>query len=187
MSIPYNRVLRHCGDAKNNATQKDSTILSYDFSEESLQKFYLQGKWVEFLRQLDRDWHWYCHLTFPAQAVETSAQRSFGIWIHDLNRKEFGHHYWKHPGKGITWVRGSEYQERGDIHFHAAIGTCHLETEIGRKRWAKITRGNAKIELYDAEKKGIEYIVKHCKPGNGNIEVSKTMRNMLPHYGLDVA
>lgn len=153
--------------------------MSYDLGGDGLQRFYLVDKWVLFLRGYE--WQLYCHLTFPSCSSEHTAERSFAVWIHDLNRKEFGHRYWKRDGVGLTWARGSERQERGDVHFHAVIGNCRRITpEIAIARWKKITEGNAKIELFNASKNGIEYIVKHCKPGYGNIEVSKSLRDQLP-------
>ena len=149
----------------------------YDFSEDGLQKLHLQRAWVAFLSM--REWNLYCHLTFPRRPCRLSAERSFDVWIHDLNRKEFGHHYWKYPYVGTTWARGSERQERGDVHFHAVVGSLSrgiVTPDIAIARWAKITNGNAKITLFDAEKKGIEYICKHCEAGNGNIETSKSLK-----------
>lgn len=151
--------------------------LVYDFSEDGLQRLYLQSAWVTFLSM--QAWDLYCHLTFPQRDLQTSAERSFAVWIHDLNRKEFGHHYWKRPNTGVTWARGSERQERGDIHFHAVVGSLArgiVTPELAITRWTKITKGNAKITLFDASKKGIEYIVKQCTLDSGNIETSKSLK-----------
>jgi len=150
--------------------------LVYDFNEDDLQRLALQNAWIAFLSTYE--WNLYCHLTFPKCSVQMAADKAFDVWIHDLNRKEFGHHYWKHPNIGVIWARGYERQERGDIHFHAivgALGKGTVTTELAMKRWTKITHGNVKITLFDASKKGIEYIVKHCMPNNGNIEISKSL------------
>jgi len=150
--------------------------LAYDFSEEGLQRFYLLGAWIKFLAA--HEWCLYCHLTFPSRSRKVSANRSFDVWIHDLNRRMFGHRYWKRGIVGISWARGSERQERGDVHFHALLGNCKIITpEHAEERWKKITKGgNAKIEIFDASKKGIEYIVKN----HANIEVSKTLTTSAP-------
>ena len=151
--------------------------MAFDFSEDGLQRLALQRTWIAFLGM--QEWNLYCHLTFPRCSSQLYASHAFDVWIHDLNRKEFGHHYWKHPGIGVTWARGYERQERGDIHFHAVVGSLSkgtVTTELAMTRWTKITQGNVKITLFNAAKKGIEYIVKHCMPDNGNIEISKSLK-----------
>ncbi len=51
-----------------------------------------------------------------------SASKSWDNWIHALNREAYGVKYWKDKSKGVVWARGTEFQHRDAIHFHALIG-----------------------------------------------------------------
>lgn len=88
--------------------------------------------WTAFLDKPEWDWQWYGHFTFRDRNADASGLRRFvhpeaalKIWdgfIHQVNREIFGNRYYKRKKDGVTWARGTEFQVRGAIHFHAIIG-----------------------------------------------------------------
>ena len=86
----------------------------------------LPKAWVDFVSQWP--WSWYCHFTFKDNPYTDqmihpeSAVKIHDRFIHILNREIFGVRYWNRPNDGVTWIRATEYQYRGAIHFHDLIG-----------------------------------------------------------------
>ena len=73
------------------------------------------------------DWSLYGHFSFRGYPHIESACKTWDMFIHELNRKIFGWYYWKNKSKGVSWARGTEYQQRGAVHFHAIIGGVPAE------------------------------------------------------------
>lgn len=63
-------------------------------------------------------WQWYNTLTFQERIHPEQADRYYKRWVRKLNENFYGKRF-RRKGKGITWVRGLEFQKRGVIHFHS--------------------------------------------------------------------
>ena len=84
-------------------------------------KYHLPQVWAEYLDSFN-PWSWYGHFSFRGTPHPETASKTFDLFVHKLNRQIFGCRYYKHPEKGVTWARASEYQKRGAVHFHAILG-----------------------------------------------------------------
>ncbi len=105
-------------------------------------------------------WGWWCHLTFLIPPSRERAEALFKAWLHGINRKLFGHNYYRYHD-GARWVRGIEWQRRGAIHFHVLIAEAdRLKIADAVKSWKKLSGGDAKIELYDREQDATHYLAK---------------------------
>ena len=92
----------------------------------------LPALWADFLDKPEWWWIWYGHYTFrdvvspydghTHHVHPVSALKVWDKWIHQLNGEAYGVKYWKNKNKGVVWARGTEFQNRGAIHFHALIG-----------------------------------------------------------------
>jgi hypothetical protein len=119
-------------------------------------------------------WSLFVTLTFQTAPHPEAASKVFDLWVHRMNRRQYGVNYWKHPERlGVWWVRATEYQQRGALHFHALVGGVpsgwafslmqDWET-LGRSRtgaleW-KTKTGYARIYPYGQDgKTGAEYYV----------------------------
>lgn len=72
---------------------------------------------AEMIRSLP--WDWYCTLTFGSLLVNAQlADRKYRRWINHINREVLGSHY----KQGIPWIRATEFQRSGRIHYHALLG-----------------------------------------------------------------
>src|SRR4030042_3832435 len=77
--------------------------------------------WSEFIK--DWDWDLYGHFTFRDYPHPEAANKIWMKVIHEINRKSYGSRYWKRKQTdGIIWIRGTEYQRRGAIHYHSLMG-----------------------------------------------------------------
>lgn len=123
----------------------------------------LTEAWGTFLRE--RPWDLIAHLTFPDRVHPEQAARRFSRWITQLDRN---------PIRGvrspIIWVRGTEYQQRGVVHYHALLaGTGSLPPFVAIRLWARVAGGTARILPYDPRLGGAYYITKR-----GDVDVSPT-------------
>jgi len=67
-------------------------------------------------------WDWYCTLTFSSPLITTQlADRKYRRWINHINREVLGSHY----KRGVPWIRATEFQRSGRIHYHALLGQVH--------------------------------------------------------------
>jgi hypothetical protein len=77
-----------------------------------------------------------------------------------MNRRRFGRNYAKHHA-GMYWVRGTEQQRRGALHYHVLVGNCNLPIILGTEAWRRFSRGgDALIKPYDCTKDAIGYLTK---------------------------
>lgn len=96
-------------------------------------KYYLPQAWSEFLNNPLWNWSWYGHFTFRDYPHPETADKVWYRWIHNLNRSIFGVRYYNRPDDGVIWSRGTEYQRRGAVHYHAVIGS--IPGSISRMYW----------------------------------------------------
>jgi len=117
------------------------------------------------------DWNWWCSLTFTRAPAIERAESAFHCWMNTLNRSTFGRNYYKRPGEGLRWIRGTERQHQRDaIHFHALIGgNPSSPISDASKIWSKLA-GNAQIEVYDPSRKAAAYLVKEYAT-TGNLDL----------------
>ncbi len=83
-----------------------------------------------------------------------------------MNRNLFGRHYGDR-GKGVTWVRGLEYQKRDVIHFHVlyggGVGVLRRLTYIDK--WWDDNAAMARIQPYDKNMGAVYYMTKYVVKG----------------------
>jgi len=91
----------------------------------------------EFIKKFE-PFTWYSTLTFRYETHPEAADRAFKRWIVHINQHLYGRRYREHR-KYITWIRASEKQTRGAIHFHVLIGSPELH---------KLLRGEAEREAF---------------------------------------
>ena len=133
---------------------------------------------ADFIRQFD--WNWWCTLSFEHPPTFTKAAARFNHWVNWLNRKTFGHFYYKRPGQGLRWVRGVELQQREAIHFHALVaGNPRPSIPEASERW----HDNNKIEPYDSSRKAAEYMVKEYA-AEGNLDFGGVWHSSSQLSGL---
>lgn len=134
----------------------------------------LQGAWVEFL---DRwDWAWFCTLTFREAPHPEKADKVFRVWISKMNRELYGSRWYKH-GDGLRWVRPTEYQERGAIHYHPLVGGPDME-KLRRLSWMdewEDLAGWARIEPPAHGAAVREYVCKVYSVKQGEIDLGGPM------------
>ena len=122
----------------------------------------------DFIRRYE--WNWWCTLTFRTEIAYDLAESTFRRWLNKLNRKTFGNNYYKRPGEGLQWLRGTELQQRGVIHFHVLIaGDPKVHPEEAAKMWLGLA-GDAQITVYDSDLGAAYYIVKRYS-ADGNLDL----------------
>lgn len=138
----------------------------------------LSQTWAEWIRSAQYHFLWYGHFTFKDYPHDEAAHKVWMKFIHILNRKCFGTNYWKHKTKGVTWVRATEFQTRGSLHYHALIG--NVNKDINRfdfmKLWESLA-GFSRIYIFEVGKGAEDYI---CKSSyafkQGRIDMSETIQ-----------
>lgn len=138
----------------------------------------LQFGWSEML--LRYEWQWFCTLTFRKEDIHPeAAEKVFRVWVAKLNRELFGNRWQKKPGDTCYWVRATEYQKRGTIHFHVLI-SCpakNLEHTAVRTYWADLWRelaGFARIEVIRSQQQVNDYVTKYTAKG-GELDFSENL------------
>lgn len=143
----------------------------------------LAQSWVEFLSPYP--WDWFGSFTFRNSPHPENADKCWSLWCNELNRHLFGKR-WAEKGTGCYWVRATEYQHRGAIHFHALISGrgANLNDQARRlswmDRWNEIA-GFAKIEQPNTGAV-VNYVSKYVAKG-GEIEVSSTLKHFVLYQG----
>ena len=122
----------------------------------------LTEAWGTFLRE--RPWDLIAHLTFPDRVHAEQAARRFSHWIIRLERQRG-----RRVRGPIVWVRGTEQQQRGVVHYHALLAqTGRLRPFAAMRIWEELAGGSARVFPYDPARGGIAYVVK-----GGEIDVSR--------------
>jgi hypothetical protein len=80
----------------------------------------LREAWAEFIGRFM--WEWFCTFTFEEELHPEQADKRYRKYVRNLNLTIFGKRYLRHKVSGIPWVRSTEWQQRGVIHFHALMG-----------------------------------------------------------------
>jgi len=125
--------------------------------------------WAELIEK--QEWSWYVTLTFRNNVSIQWAHRRFRRWVHRVNRRRYGARYVRR-GQGVPWLRCSEKQRRGAIHFHLLVGDCpDLDLEDARRDWQHLA-GQAYIEPYRPGGGAAQYLAKNfAADGRGEIDV----------------
>lgn len=126
----------------------------------------LRQAWVEWISTLD-DWQWFAHFTFREPIHPEQANKRFLRFTRDMNRNLFGRRYGE-EGKGVTWVRGLEYQKRDVIHFHVlyggGVGVLRRLTYVD-KWWNDNNKSISRIQPYNKNKGAVYYMTKYVVKG----------------------
>ena len=141
----------------------------------------ISQEWAEYLSNPAFDWSLYGHFSFRGYPHIESACKAWDTFIHELNRKIFGWYYWKDKSKGVPWARGTEYQKRGAVHFHAIIGG--VPDCVGRfdlmERWHDMA-GISRIFAYERERGAEFYMSKSSYAWKkGEIDLGGPLRDRL--------
>lgn len=142
----------------------------------------LPDVWAGFLNRWK--WNWFTTNTFRNEIHPEASDKTWNLWIHQLNRQIFGARYWKRASDGVIWARGQEYQRRGVIHFHALIG--RIPDSVRRLDWMDCwddLAGFARIEKYDPAKGARFYLGKYVLKG-GQVDVGGPLRPPTPLFDL---
>ena len=82
-------------------------------------------------------------------------------------------------GEQIFWVRASEFQRQGVLHYHALISSPVDLNEIAlrlywKEEWLRISGGFSRVLKVEKSAACIRYITKYVVKG-GEIELSKSL------------
>lgn len=124
----------------------------------------LQPAWIQFLDHWD--WAQFTTNTFREEVHPERADRLWCIWISMMNRKLYGHRWWKR-GQGLYWCRSLEWQQRGVAHFHALLGgegASDLDCRRWQEEWWRLA-GIARMEKPRSQHEVKCYLTKHISRG----------------------
>jgi hypothetical protein len=115
----------------------------------------LQREWGDFLRY--RDWDWFVTLTFPDRVHPEQGNRRWRAWIHSLEQSEFRTLH----GQLLIWIRATEIQSRGVLHYHALLANVPgIPPFVAMRLWEQISSGFARVLPYDRRRGACYYIAK---------------------------
>lgn len=139
----------------------------------------MRDAWSEFLQRWS--WDWFATLTFRGDPHPEKADKLFRVWVSKLNRKLYGVR-WAPHGKGVRWIRASEPQRRGTIHYHALLGGDGLADQRRldwMDEWFKLA-GIARIEVPESASAVSAYCAKYVVKG-GEIDLSRSLGRPTQH------
>lgn len=145
MCVRYAPV-RNSSPRERKSMRLDADKVGKDVREELIQAY------AEFL---DREvWWWFFTLTMGSgRPSRRRADLKFREWIKELREK--------HGSKRFRFFRVIETAlHRNNPHIHGLVGGLRDRRREFEERWAKIGGGDAKIEMYDPDKKAIFYMMK---------------------------
>ena len=180
VSLPWNNAIR-TEKAKPPKTHWWDHAREDYYRREGVQ---VQRDYAELLQRPEWGWDWFGHLTFRDEKHPEAAEKIFGKWVHDINRRVFGSRYWNRKDRdGVLWARGTEMQKRGVIHYHFLMSRISGEVKrlVMMDAWDKLA-GFARIYPFEAAKGGETYVVKYAAKG-GEIEFGgplSLLHNRLP-------
>lgn len=136
----------------------------------------VRAAWKDFIPSLFSP-EWFLHLTFKDCLHPEEADKRYFHFVHTINQALYGKRY----KYGIPWFRGTEWQKRGAIHFHAMFGGGvnvlsrlqykELWYHAGiKKNGQPRINGIARIYEYDPEQGGLDYMTKYVEKG-GELDV----------------
>jgi hypothetical protein len=129
------------------------------------------GHWLS----TDWTWDWFCSFTFLEE---------IGTWKADNMWKKYIKELCKWTGRNIQWVRCTELQQRGVIHYHALflnVGTSKDEALEQMKRfsymhlWEEMGGGYSRI--YPYLKLASYYLSKYVVKEIGEIKFSDKLQD----------
>jgi hypothetical protein len=107
-------------------------------------------------------WKWFGSLTFRPGFSESQARWRLRRWAGEL-RTALG-------TKNFEWVAIPEVGKTGeDFHFHVLIGglcNWHAGERLDFMRRWRAVAGDARIEVYDPNLRGVRYILKYVEPND---------------------
>jgi len=112
-------------------------------------------------------WDWYCTHTFKGEPGPLKCERHWTAWLEWLR--------WASPRR-IWYVRVTEYQKRGVVHYHSLIGGVRGLTRLWFKDlWER--HGISRVLAYDSNLGAGFYLGKYLnKPDQADIRFSNTMK-----------
>jgi hypothetical protein len=129
------------------------------------------GHWLS----TDWTWDWFCSFTFPEE---------IGIWKADNMWKRYTKELRKWTGRNIQWVRCTELQQRGVIHYHALflnVGAS-ADKELDKMKrfsymhlWEEMGGGYSRI--YPYLKTASYYLAKYVVKEIGDIKFSDKLQD----------
>ena len=138
----------------------------------------LPQAWALFLDNPNYHWYWYGHFTFRGYPHLEAGNKIFRKFINMLNYACEGRNFWKRPEKCVTWVRSTEYQSRGSLHYHSIIG--NITAPLNRFQYMDIWHelaGYARIYHYEKDRGAEFYLSKSSYAWKqGEIDVSDTLQ-----------
>ncbi|MHB8425144.1 MAG: rolling circle replication-associated protein [Gammaproteobacteria bacterium] len=133
--------------------------------------------WIELCSRYQ--WDWFCTMTFADAVHPERAFKTWRYWVSQLNRDLFGRHWQGTEHGGVYWVRGSEYQRRGVLHYHALMSAVNdLDALTYRWYWKNLWNdlaGFAMIDKIKDEVAAMKYVTKYVVKG-GDIDVSENLK-----------
>jgi len=144
------------------------------------------GRVVEgWERFIDRyQWDWFATFTFAEQKHPEAADKTYRVWISELQQAVAGKQYHKNPRDQVRWVRGLEWQKRGVIHFHALL-YHRMNLNLCQRRksweaeWRRLTDSFGSIYPCDSSGAVRSYIAKYCGKG-GEVDCSPNLPRVEP-------
>ena len=133
--------------------------------------------YADLVKRYDDKWNWFGTFTFKKITHPEAANKVWMKFTHQLNREIFGCRYTKRKGEGVIWSRGSEFQNRGALHYHALLGL--IPDRVRRldylDYWHNLA-GFARIYPYEPGKGAEQYISKSAYAfKKGEIDFSDTL------------
>lgn len=124
-------------------------------------------------------------MTFENSVHPERGNKTWRYWVNQLNREIFGRHWQGTNHRGVFWVRGSEYQQRGVLHYHALISAVVDLNELARRlswldTWRRIA-GFSEIEAVADNIAVVKYVTKYVVKGS-DVDVSE---NLHRYYRQD--
>jgi len=139
-------------------------------------KYELSQAWALFINNLNPVWNMFGHFTFRNFPHPESADKTWRVLNNKINREVFGRNYFK-KSKTLIWVRASELQKRGAIHYHAVFGNLppDYKCKYVKDMWDSLG-GICRIQKYKADR-GAEYYMSKSSYAwkEGEIDISKNL------------
>ncbi|GAI96695.1 unnamed protein product, partial [marine sediment metagenome] len=119
-------------------------------------------------------WDWFTTHTFKAEYVSPKeGDRHYFAWLNSLclAARVRGH------GRPF-WFRGTEFQDRGTLHFHSLIGGVgDIRRLLFKDFWE--LHGFARVEKYDPERGAASYVGKYLTKTAADIRFSHNLKQEL--------
>ncbi|GAH98510.1 unnamed protein product [marine sediment metagenome] len=127
-------------------------------------------------------WDWFTTHTFKAEYVSPKeADRHYFAWMNSLCLAA--------RTRGLDrpfWFRGTEYQDRGTLHFHSLIGGVgDIRRLLFKDFWE--LHGFARVEQYEADRGANYYVGKYLTKEQADIRFSHNLKLELERTGGSVS